>query len=211
MSTSPASRTTTRRPRAGGARALRHRRFGGRRRARRTRARADRRRDAEFSSPWIPQAPTLVVAAWLPAISAMSPPPPSRYPAASRSSPPLARAAAVAALPPRRRRRRAAARAPMEMQEIEFIIYPDGRVEERDRRQGRELQQLTAKLNEALGEVYHTAPPRDVPSRPSSSSRRRRSARGLAWGQTSWGDGGGGGGGGIERSGDALRRRRPSG
>ena len=41
----------------------------------------------------------------------------------------------------------------MEMQEIEFIIYPDGRVEERVIGvKGENCQQLTAKLNEALGE-----------------------------------------------------------
>merc|ERR1712127_392950 len=45
----------------------------------------------------------------------------------------------------------------MEMQELEFIIYPDGRVEERVLGvKGADCQKLTLKIEQELGEVYHT-------------------------------------------------------
>ncbi|EOD14933.1 hypothetical protein EMIHUDRAFT_197596 [Emiliania huxleyi CCMP1516] len=45
----------------------------------------------------------------------------------------------------------------MEMQELEFIIHADGRVEERVRGvKGANCQEITAKIESALGEVYHT-------------------------------------------------------
>mmetsp|Transcript_20467 Transcript_20467/g.47212 ORF Transcript_20467/g.47212 Transcript_20467/m.47212 type:complete len:133 (-) Transcript_20467:345-743(-) len=53
--------------------------------------------------------------------------------------------------------RRLAASAPrMEMQELEFIIHADGRVEERVRGiKGNNCQSVTQEVEEALGEVYH--------------------------------------------------------
>ena len=45
----------------------------------------------------------------------------------------------------------------MEMQELEFIIYPDGRIEERVLGvKGADCQKLTEKINQELGEVYST-------------------------------------------------------
>ena len=87
----------------------------------------------------------------------------------------------------------------MEMQEIEFIIYPDGRVEERVIGvKGENCQQLTAKLNEALGEVYHTAPTEEMFEQAVELEQEAEVGQEVsAWGQTSWGDGGGGGGGGT--------------
>ena len=84
----------------------------------------------------------------------------------------------------------------MEMQEIEFIIYPDGRVEERVIGvKGENCQQLTAKLNEALGEVYHTAPTEEMFEQAVELEQEAEVGQEVsAWGQTSWGDGGGGGG-----------------
>ena len=42
-------------------------------------------------------------------------------------------------------------------QELEFIIYPDGRVEERVLGvKGADCQKLTLKIEQELGEVYHT-------------------------------------------------------
>mmetsp|Transcript_7036 Transcript_7036/g.11820 ORF Transcript_7036/g.11820 Transcript_7036/m.11820 type:complete len:130 (-) Transcript_7036:422-811(-) len=53
---------------------------------------------------------------------------------------------------------RAALFAPcMEMQELEFIIHADGRVEERVRGvKGVNCQEVSSQIEEALGEVYHT-------------------------------------------------------
>ena len=43
------------------------------------------------------------------------------------------------------------------MVEIEFVIYPDGRIEELVKgAKGKECQAITEKINEALGEVYQT-------------------------------------------------------
>ena len=86
----------------------------------------------------------------------------------------------------------------MEMQEIEFIIYPDGRVEERVIGvKGENCQQLTAKLNEALGEVYHTAPTEEMFEQAVELEQEAEVGQEVsAWGQSTWGDSGGGGGGG---------------
>tara|TARA_B110001452_G_scaffold153382_1_gene127618 strand:- start:259 stop:558 length:300 start_codon:yes stop_codon:yes gene_type:complete len=47
--------------------------------------------------------------------------------------------------------------APTQPQELEFIIYPDGRVEERVLGvKGADCQALTREINKALGEVYET-------------------------------------------------------
>ena len=98
------------------------------------------------------------------------------------------------------------------MQEIEFIIYPDGRVEERVIGvKGENCQQLTAKLNEALGEVYHTAPTEEMFEQAVELEQEAEVGQEVsAWGQSTWGDSGGGGGG-AARASDAPRRRRPSG
>ena len=87
----------------------------------------------------------------------------------------------------------------MEMQEIEFIIYPDGRVEERVIGvKGENCQQLTAKLNEALGEVYHTAPTEEMFEQAVELEQEAEVGQEVsAWGQSTWGDSGGGGGGGT--------------
>lgn len=45
------------------------------------------------------------------------------------------------------------------MQELEFIIHPDGRVEERVRGiKGTDCQSVTAEINKQLGEVIETKP-----------------------------------------------------
>lgn len=46
---------------------------------------------------------------------------------------------------------------PIKPQELEFIIYPDGRVEEKVLGvKGADCQALTREINKALGEVYET-------------------------------------------------------
>jgi hypothetical protein len=48
-------------------------------------------------------------------------------------------------------------------QELEFIIYPDGRVEERVRGiKGANCQEVTAEINKALGEVYESKPTKEM-------------------------------------------------
>lgn len=48
-------------------------------------------------------------------------------------------------------------------QELEFIIHPDGRVEERVRGiKGASCTEVTAEINEALGEVYDTKPTQEM-------------------------------------------------
>ena len=48
-------------------------------------------------------------------------------------------------------------------QELEFIIHPDGRVEERVRGvKGVECQSLTEEINKALGEVYESKPTQEM-------------------------------------------------
>ena len=62
--------------------------------------------------------------------------------------------------PPERRhcsRSLALTRTPNRLQELEFIIYADGRVEERVLGvKGADCQALTLEINKALGEVYET-------------------------------------------------------
>lgn len=49
------------------------------------------------------------------------------------------------------------------VEQIEFKIYPDGRVEETVRGiKGNNCHQVTEKINEALGEVVHTAPTEEM-------------------------------------------------
>ena len=84
----------------------------------------------------------------------------------------------------------------MGMEEIEFIIYPDGRVEERVIGvKGDNCQELTEKINEALGEVYHTQPTEEMFEQKVELEQEVEAGQEVsAWGQTSWGDSGGGGG-----------------
>ena len=54
-------------------------------------------------------------------------------------------------------------RAPSLAQELEFIIHPDGRVEERVRGvKGVDCQSLTEEINKALGEVYESKPTQEM-------------------------------------------------
>jgi hypothetical protein len=49
------------------------------------------------------------------------------------------------------------------LQEIEFIIHPDGRVEERVLGvKGMACEQLTLEINKALGEVYESKPTNEM-------------------------------------------------
>ena len=51
----------------------------------------------------------------------------------------------------------------LRMQELEFIIHPDGRVEELVRGiKGTDCQQITDKINKALGEVYESKPTQEM-------------------------------------------------
>merc|ERR1719164_255866 len=51
----------------------------------------------------------------------------------------------------------------MQMEELEFIIHPDGRVEERVRGvKGNNCVEVTAKINEALGEVIESKPTKEM-------------------------------------------------
>merc|ERR1719506_299175 len=48
-------------------------------------------------------------------------------------------------------------------QELEFTIYPDGRVEEKVLGvKGTDCQKVTEKINEALGEVYESKPTQEM-------------------------------------------------
>mgnify|MGYP001330326266 CR=1 FL=1 len=54
-----------------------------------------------------------------------------------------------------------------------------------------------AKLNEALGEVYHTAPTEEMFEQAVELEQEAEVGQEVsAWGQSTWGDSGGGGGGG---------------
>ena len=144
---------------------------------------------------------TLVVAARLPAIPAMLA---AAALSISSSGVALPASSSRALLPSSRAAAASSSRSPlhaarMEMQEIEFIIYPDGRVEERVIGvKGENCQQLTAKLNEALGEVYHTAPTEEMFEQAVELEQEAEVGQEVsAWGQSTWGDSGGGGGGGT--------------
>lgn len=52
---------------------------------------------------------------------------------------------------------------PFGVQELEFIIHADGRVEERVRGvKGADCQAVTAEINAALGEVYESKPTQEM-------------------------------------------------
>lgn len=83
----------------------------------------------------------------------------------------------------------------MDMEELEFIIHADGRVEERVRGiKGQDCNVVTAEINKQLGEVYATKPTEEmfeqkveltVDVEASVNVEGGGSSDG-GWGQTSW-------------------------
>ena len=100
-------------------------------------------------------------------------------------------------------RRAVAARPPvvMEMEELEFIIHADGRVEERVRGvKGIDCQSLTEVFNKELGEVYESKPTAEMFEQKVELSVDAEATVSESWGGSStWGsDGGGDSGGGSQ-------------
>ena len=74
-------------------------------------------------------------------------------------------------------------------QELEFVIHPDGRVEERVRGiKGNNCQAVTAQIEEALGEVTDMKPTNEMFEQKVEVEVEETVKQ--AWGQTSWGEGG---------------------
>ena len=84
------------------------------------------------------------------------------------------------------------------MQELEFIIHADGRVEERVRGvKGVDCQSLTEVFNKALGEVYESKPTAEMYEQKVEVEVNAEVQVSESWGQTSWGsDSGSSSGGG---------------
>merc|ERR1719409_2389477 len=82
-------------------------------------------------------------------------------------------------------------------QELEFIIHPDGRVEERVRGvKGVECQSLTEEINKALGEVYESKPTQEMYEQKIEISVEAENTVSESWsGSSTWGSDGGDGGG----------------
>ena len=80
-------------------------------------------------------------------------------------------------------------------QELEFIIHPDGRVEERVRGvKGIECAALTEEINKALGEVYETKPTNEMYEQKVEVEVEAEATVSEGWGTTSWGQSDGGSG-----------------
>lgn len=72
------------------------------------------------------------------------------------------------------------------MQELEFIIHPDGRVEERVRGiKGTDCQSVTAEINKQLGEVIETKPTSEMFEQKVELSVDTEAAVTETWGDSS--------------------------
>merc|ERR1719231_1292033 len=82
----------------------------------------------------------------------------------------------------------------MEMEELEFIIHADGRVEERVRGvKGVDCQSLTNEINKALGEVYESKPTQEMFEQKIEVSVEAEATVSESWsGSSTWGSDSGG-------------------
>ena len=85
-------------------------------------------------------------------------------------------------------------------QELEFVIHPDGRVEERVRGvKGIECQSLTEEFNKQLGEVYESKPTQEMFEQKIEISVEAEATVSESWsGSGTWGSGGDDSGGGSQ-------------
>lgn len=74
---------------------------------------------------------------------------------------------------------------------MEFIIHPDGRVEERVRGiKGMACEQLTEEINKALGEVYEVKPTNEMYEQKVEVNVDAENTVSESWGSGSWGNSG---------------------
>ena len=82
------------------------------------------------------------------------------------------------------------------LQEVEFIIHPDGRVEERVRGiKGMACEELTKEINKQLGEVYETKATSEMYEQKIEVNVESENTVSESLGTTSWGSDGSSGGG----------------
>ena len=77
------------------------------------------------------------------------------------------------------------------MQELEFIIHADGRVEERVRGiKGVNCESVTLEINKALGEVYETKPTQEMYEQKIEVNVEAENSVSESWSSGGWSSGG---------------------
>ena len=87
----------------------------------------------------------------------------------------------------------------MDMEELEFVIHADGRVEERVRGiKGANCQSVTEEINNELGEVYHTEATTEMFEQAVENTNEQSNENAMQTGPGSWGASGSASGSGDE-------------
>ena len=87
----------------------------------------------------------------------------------------------------------------MDMEELEFVIHADGRVEERVRGiKGANCQSVTEDINNELGEVYHTEATTEMFEQVVENTNEQGNENTMQTGPGSWGASGSASGSGDE-------------